>query len=168
MGLFIKKNNQLVPVGISAEVVDGTDVSDTTAVAADVASGKYFYTANGVKTEGTGGGAEKTITISLSRPLASSSFVSCIIKESSDLSTWVTIGTISSPTGETTVTVSAAASYLKLDLRGGYVSPPSSLSQVICTDNIGYTYYSEGSEAYMQFLIASSGEINVWNIDWDD
>lgn len=33
------------------------DVSDTTATAEDVAQGKYFYTAAGVKTEGTGGGA---------------------------------------------------------------------------------------------------------------
>ena len=29
------------------------DVSDTTAAASDVATGKYFYTASGVKTEGT-------------------------------------------------------------------------------------------------------------------
>lgn len=29
-----------------------TDVTDTTAAAADVASGKYFYTAAGVKTNG--------------------------------------------------------------------------------------------------------------------
>lgn len=33
-----------------------TDVTDTTAVASDVASGKYFYTAAGVKTEGTASG----------------------------------------------------------------------------------------------------------------
>lgn len=33
------------------------EVSDTTATAADVAQGKYFYTAAGVKTEGTGGGS---------------------------------------------------------------------------------------------------------------
>ena len=36
--------------------LDGTtlmDISDTTAVASDVASGKYFYTAGGVKTAGT-------------------------------------------------------------------------------------------------------------------
>lgn len=33
-----------------------TDVTDTTAVAGDVAEGKYFYTANGVRTEGTSSG----------------------------------------------------------------------------------------------------------------
>ena len=40
-----------------------TDVTDTTAAAADVASGKYFYTANGTRTEGTnsGGGSSKNI-----------------------------------------------------------------------------------------------------------
>ena len=45
-----------IPVsgGGSASYVE---VSDTTAVAADVAQGKYFYTANGVKTAGTASGA---------------------------------------------------------------------------------------------------------------
>ena len=33
-----------------------TDVTDTTAAAADVASGKYFYTSGGVRTQGTASG----------------------------------------------------------------------------------------------------------------
>lgn len=42
-----------------------TDVSDTTAVASDVASGKYFYTSSGVRTQGTasgGGGNSRVLT----------------------------------------------------------------------------------------------------------
>ena len=42
-----------------------TDVTDTTAAAADVASGKYFYTAAGVFTQGTasgGGSASNVVT----------------------------------------------------------------------------------------------------------
>lgn len=42
-----------------------TDVTDTTAAAADVASGKYFYTAAGVRTQGTssGGGSDRLVLI---------------------------------------------------------------------------------------------------------
>ena len=42
-----------------------TDVTDTTAAAADVASGKYFYTAAGVRTQGTasGGGSSKNTQV---------------------------------------------------------------------------------------------------------
>ena len=43
-----------------------TDVTDTTAAASDVATGKYFYTAAGVRTQGTnsgGGGSSMNVQI---------------------------------------------------------------------------------------------------------
>lgn len=42
-----------------------TDVTDTTAAAADVASGKYFYAADGTRTQGTssGGGSSKNTQV---------------------------------------------------------------------------------------------------------
>lgn len=48
-----------------------TDVSDTTAAASDVASGKYFYTAAGVKTQGTasGGGGSDHLTLLATKSL---------------------------------------------------------------------------------------------------
>lgn len=42
--------------------ITALDISDTTAVAADVAQGKYFYTAAGVKTAGTGSGGTPSQT----------------------------------------------------------------------------------------------------------
>lgn len=42
--------------------ITALDISDTTAVAADVAQGKYFYTAAGVKTAGTGSGGTPSAT----------------------------------------------------------------------------------------------------------
>lgn len=40
-----------------------TDVTDTTAAASDVASGKYFYTSSGVRTQGTASGGGGTLTV---------------------------------------------------------------------------------------------------------
>lgn len=43
--------------GGTIRTITALDISDTTAVAADVAQGKYFYTANGTKTAGTASGS---------------------------------------------------------------------------------------------------------------
>lgn len=40
-----------------------TDVTDTTAAAADVASGKYFYTADGARTQGTSSGGSSWVLL---------------------------------------------------------------------------------------------------------
>ena len=77
-----------------------TDVTDTTAAASDVASGKYFYTSAGVRTEGTnsgGGGGTVTVdtkTTTLSNTASSISFTSLsgnptsfVVTSSADIST---------------------------------------------------------------------------------
>lgn len=48
--------------GGTVRTITALDISDTTAVAADVAQGKYFYTAAGVKTAGTASGGGPSAT----------------------------------------------------------------------------------------------------------
>lgn len=59
-----------------------TDVTDTTAAASDVASGKYFYTAAGVRTAGTnsgGGGSSMNVQVAQSTSRATSSTYTSVI-----------------------------------------------------------------------------------------
>lgn len=48
--------------GGTVRTITALDISDTTAVASDVAQGKYFYTAQGIKTAGTGSGGSPSAT----------------------------------------------------------------------------------------------------------
>lgn len=48
--------------GGTVRTITALDISDTTAIASDVAQGKYFYTAQGVKTAGTASGGSPSAT----------------------------------------------------------------------------------------------------------
>lgn len=117
-----------------------------------------------------GGGGPYTVTITLYTPKSSGSFTSFEIYEWDLTNSQIgqKIGEITSARGSTTITTSSNAIWCKLF--GGYVSPPISLMDVMCANGIGYCSCGDGAQgsAYMSFIIAKSGFIDIPNIDWDD
>lgn len=78
-----------------------TDVTDTTAAAGDVASGKYFYTSAGVRTQGTssgGGGTDRLVLL-----------------QTTSLGTLSTSSTTATDTGKT-VTLAQSTGWQNYDL----------------------------------------------------
>ena len=115
----------------------------------------------------SGGGSAKTVNISLFMPYSASSFGSFTIYETTDGVRGNQIGSIASADGSTTVTVGASANGIECVCQGDYVSPPTYLSNYSMSGNIGLKYVGEGI-ASIYFAVASSGDIQIQNIDWSD
>lgn len=119
--------------------------------------------------EGSGGGPY-TVTITLYNPISRTYFNKFEIYEWDLVNDQIgqKIGEITSATGSATVTPSTNAIWCKLF--GGYVIPPSSVLDVMCSQGIGYCNRSNGSDgdAYMSFIIGIDGDIDITSIDWDE
>ena len=121
-----------------------TDVSDTTASASDVASGKYFYTSSGVKTQGSA----TTPSVQTNRAYTVSGSGSATINPSSGYDAMSTVsltvpsGTATAPTsisatgasvstGTNTLTLSKSVSNTPRITTAGYISSGTSGSSTV-------------------------------------
>lgn len=120
-----------------------TDVSDTTATADDVINGKYFYTAAGVRTQGTGtaGNIEVIETpdshggtiVTINGPVSGGSVVPVIMRPDAELVTSVSYDKyIHEDEG---VTIPAYTSTAKVLLAAATLSP------TVAIDTTNYNYY---------------------------
>jgi len=116
-----------------------TDVTDTTAAAADVASGKYFYTAAGVRTQGTAsGGGGAGLTIATATATLSSASASISFSVSGDPTSFAVVSASDLATGASPYKA-AAVVYDGASLHGAEITNTSN-AQVTATTDFSKSY----------------------------
>lgn len=140
---------------------------DANLVAANIADGVTIFGVTGTH-QGGGGGMSASVTITLAYPSSPGSFSSFTIFETIDGTKGSQIGSISSPTGSTTVTVNSPANGILCELRGGWIEISFSDLFGCTTGAIGTVYFNTGDQAYISFAVGGSGTIELNYIDWDD
>lgn len=160
--------------GVTGTYSGGTDTTDATATANDILSGKTAYV-NGIKISGNIAIYEPpvlpyAVTISLTNPISTNSFRYCNIYEAQtdDFETAIStqpIGTIDSYTGSVSLSVSAFAYGIVIDVGGGdYMSNPA----ITCNGGVSYTDISnEGDNILVMCPIAGDGSITLDSINYD-
>lgn len=184
------KSATLTPAQMAPEINSisiGTDVSDTTAAAANVLTGKYFYTSSGVKTQGTiatYNGAHHTsgytVTVTLQTSYGAELFNSAEIYQLNSTThtdeygfydDLTLLGSFTSPNGSTTVIVSedAVCIYITfstsgMDVGAGIVTTTGGVTEI----QLDHPPYPYGDMNTTFYTVASNGTILIPNIDWDD
>lgn len=148
----------ITPAGTISISANGTyDVTNYASAA--VAIPEYAGAHHSVATE-------YTVTVSLTNPVSSGYFSSCTIYERlTGGSKGNQIGSISSASGSTTVSVDPSAYGLWIDLRGGYVVPNSDATM---TGGVSNYDWNDGSTAYVTVNVSGDGTLILDSIDWDD
>ena len=137
----------------------GTDVSDTTATASDVRTGKYFYTAAGVKTQGSivNGSATTpatTITANPSISVSNSGLITATASATQSVTPTVSAGYVSSGTAGT-ITVSGSNTS-QLTTQAAQTIHPSTTDQTIASGK-----YLTGTQTVKGVLLTNLDAGNI-------
>lgn len=118
----------------------------------------------------SGGGSEKTVSITLAYGQSTSAFRSFTVYETTDGVKGQQIGSIASADGSTTVTVSASANGFVCELRGGYIMVRrDDIYSGIFEGTIGINVIRDSNgNVDIFYVCASDGRVELDWIDWDD
>ena len=152
--------------GGTVRTITALDISDTTAVAADVAQGKYFYTAAGVKTAGTGSGGGPSAT-------AHTIYFEFSDETDTTITAYYDSTFISDAITATTPTTygSKTVTLAQLDGVTWYEYGPSETWETLLDGNVGWNRDSENDYPYC--WISELGNVSipngsVWRITYDN
>lgn len=142
---------------------------DANLIAENIKEGVSIFGVTGTHAGG-GGGTTKTVEISLGYPSSPSAFESFTIFETINGVKGDQIGSISSASGSTTVTVSAAGNGIICELESsGWISINTDIAYSGCLGGVGLNSYStDSSSIYCSYIVSYDGRLELNFIEWDD